>query len=741
VLIASAHRIRGLGLLVVAVSLFAWGGVASARQSSTPKTVRYRGYAVNVPRSWKVFDLSKHPQECVRFNRHAVYLGRPGSRQMCPAHAIGRTEAILLAPASATVRRALAHPAAGGASAHVPQVEGAATTFVAPKARVLVTATWSRHVAVVAHALHRGSLRPRGLAHAHAAQATPSVVPERAAKTPALARTAAASFKGLGFDTCAAPSSSAMAAWQSSPYEAVGIYIGGANNACAQANLTRSWVAGQVAAGWHMVPIYVGLQAPSNACRCAGISPARAASQGTAAAVDAVADADAIGIPAGNPIYNDMEAYTVTRTNTAAVLAFLSAWTTELHAEGYVSGVYSSTGSGIADLVAKLGTRFVEPDDIWFAEWNGEKTVATSALPASDFVNHRLHQYRGGHNETYGRVTLNIDNNLLRGDTADTSGTLTSTAPPLAPSPPTLRVAPAPDGTTALTVRWTTATGLASWRVLTGTSPDAPTALTRLTSARAHGASRRISVRSAAPAFAVQALGSTGQVLATTATVATPAHVAVFGHSAFVPSRTGTGGVPVGCYTGVVCDLTTTVFAGRTVIAKTGTEHIAANGTGLVFFKLTSKGRKLLSTAVGPRLKVHVKVLDTSGAQALVPMTLIPFATTGRGPRRSITQAPPLQLVGSSDFVSARGVGGILAGCASITPCPVRTVITAGHTVLARTKRGVIGANELGYLIFSLTSRGRDLLAHARSNQLGAQVTISSGIATARANIALVGFR
>ncbi|WP_163567614.1 glycoside hydrolase domain-containing protein [Fodinicola feengrottensis] len=40
------------------------------------------------------------------------------------------------------------------------------------------------------------------------------------------------------------------------------LYIGGTNRGCAQANLTSSWVSQQDAAGWHLFPIYVGLQAP-----------------------------------------------------------------------------------------------------------------------------------------------------------------------------------------------------------------------------------------------------------------------------------------------------------------------------------------------------------------------------------------------------------------------------------------------------------------------------------------------
>ena len=111
-------------------------------------------------------------------------------------------------------------------------------------------------------------------------------------------------------------------------------------------------------------------------------SPAQASAEGTAAADDAINQAEAEGIGPGNPLYDDMEAYNRTSTNTQAVLAFLSAWTTELHAHGYVSGVYSSANSGISDFVAAQGTGFVEPDEIWVAEWNGEQNTTSAYVPS-----------------------------------------------------------------------------------------------------------------------------------------------------------------------------------------------------------------------------------------------------------------------------------------------------------------------------------------------------------------------
>lgn len=226
-------------------------------------------------------------------------------------------------------------------------------------------------------------------------------------------------FTGLGFDACAAPSGRAMAAWASSPYRGIGVYIGGSNRACSQPNLTAKWVEEQVAAGWHLIPTYVGLQAPTSACgSCAMLSTAKAARQGVEAASDAVEEAVDIGMGPGSPIYFDMEAYTRTTSASNAVLTFLSSWTNQLHTLGYVSGVYSSSSSGIADLGRAVGSSDTLPDHVWTANWNGQQNTLDPYLPSTAWANHqRIHQYRGGHNESYGLTTINIDNNYIDGAT------------------------------------------------------------------------------------------------------------------------------------------------------------------------------------------------------------------------------------------------------------------------------------------------------------------------------------
>lgn len=321
--------------------------------SAEARTVHFEGQKVAVPQGWPVYRLDRRPGMCVRMDRRAAYLGTPGAGMRCPARA------------ALGRKRAILVEGTGA---------GAAGTSALPAAR-----------------------RP-----AATASAGGSV------------------FTGLGFDACTAPSSQAMAAWrESSPYQAIGVYIGGLNRGCSQPNLTESWVSRQVEAGWYLIPTYVGLQAPTSACSsCAKISASQATAQGNAAASDAVAQAAALGMGPGSPIYNDMEAYTQTSSATAATLAFLEAWTEKLHSLGYVSGVYSSSGSGIEDLVDQIGTGYNLPDQIWFANWNGQANASDPYIPSYAWnQQQRIHQYRGGHDERYGGVTINIDNNYVEGST------------------------------------------------------------------------------------------------------------------------------------------------------------------------------------------------------------------------------------------------------------------------------------------------------------------------------------
>lgn len=228
----------------------------------------------------------------------------------------------------------------------------------------------------------------------------------------------ASQYSGLAFDTCTAPPLAAIQAWGASPYRAIGVYIGGVNRTCGQPQLTASWVTAVSRLTWRLLPIYKGPQ-PA----CGGkvtdkkIIPAQAASQGTAAAGDAIAKATALGLRPGSAFYNDIENYP--RTDTAcrtAVLTYLSAWTRELHRLGYVAGVYANLSSGAPDLSGTYASAaYARPDALWIARYDGSTSLTGWAgVPNGQWAVHqRAKQYRGTHNESYGGVTISIDNDNL----------------------------------------------------------------------------------------------------------------------------------------------------------------------------------------------------------------------------------------------------------------------------------------------------------------------------------------
>jgi len=258
-------------------------------------------------------------------------------------------------------------------------------------------------------------------------------------------------FTGLGFDQCLAPTQAKMTAWRkSSPFRAVGIYIAGYSRACrSQPSLTPTWIAAQLAAGWHLLPITLGPQAScqprfpryGNDYRINSSSAndyAAARAMGTNEATKTVAAAKALGIVPGSTMFYDLEGFDYNNTGCReSALRFLSAWTVQIHKLGYRSGVYSSVGSGIKVLerqrLAPL-PNIVLPDQLWLARYDGRaNTSSTDYLSDAGWAGNRVKQYQGGHNETWGGVTINIDRNYLD----------LRTAPTAAPPPPAASPAPA----------------------------------------------------------------------------------------------------------------------------------------------------------------------------------------------------------------------------------------------------------------------------------------------------------
>lgn len=209
-------------------------------------------------------------------------------------------------------------------------------------------------------------------------------------------------FVGGGFDACAAPAQGVMTAWlASSPYRAVGIYIGGNNRFCAQPQLTAGWVRAQRTAGWHLLPIYLGQQPYcTTSSKVNRFTAANAGAYGRSDAGDAVARARALGLETGSTVFNDIEAYSTTDSVCrTAVLTYQSAWTARLHDYGFLSGFYGSLGSGVRDQVAVYtSTAYVRPDYLWFARYDGVASVLDSTvpqvLPNSYWLHRRIKQYR-----------------------------------------------------------------------------------------------------------------------------------------------------------------------------------------------------------------------------------------------------------------------------------------------------------------------------------------------------------
>lgn len=427
---------RGLALLA-ALAVGAWlapaGAVAATGTGPAPaatRTVTFRGVTVTVPASWPVLRVQGRPG-CVRFDRPAVYLGDP-TRSTCPPRLVGRTEAVHVTTRSlqgvVAPDRVVTAP---GSTVGVVVAAGADTPLARAIARSVTYDDARPDVDV-----------PRGLADARtlaeaAAPGKPRTRPtaDEGAPTGAVratfasSRTSAATpsdtvYSGLGFDACTAQPLSTMATWYAaSPYRAANMYIGGASRGCSQPNLTADWVTQTIAQGWTLIPTYVGLQAP-----CSGypnrIVASRASAQGAAAAEDAVAQLNALGLGIGNPVYFDMEAFSSSKASClAAVRAFLGAWTDRLHLVGYASGIYSSSNT-LAAIVLDNGAAptaaMSAPDAIWFARWPkdrsapGDPTLSDPAFPDQYWADHqRIHQYRGGHPETWGGVTVNIDSNSV----------------------------------------------------------------------------------------------------------------------------------------------------------------------------------------------------------------------------------------------------------------------------------------------------------------------------------------
>ena len=244
-------------------------------------------------------------------------------------------------------------------------------------------------------------------------------------------------FTGLGFDQCDAPRASrAMSAWiKSSPFRAAGIYISGNSRACrTQTNLTPTWVRNQLAAGWHLMPITLGPQAscstryprygknidptinPSSdehLLRGPGPGPGRGQEGGQP-------PRSASASSAGSTIFYDLEAFDTRRSTAvhdlgAVVPARLDQPAARAQATPPASTPAPRRASGCSTTPGSAPNNPIHaarPDLDRGLERPGQHQLVlhpqrrVAALQPDEAV-------PGGHNETWGGVTINIDRNYL----------------------------------------------------------------------------------------------------------------------------------------------------------------------------------------------------------------------------------------------------------------------------------------------------------------------------------------
>ena len=451
---------------------------------SAMKTVEYGGYVIKVPADWPVYQLSQDPRQCVRFDVNAVYLGPPGPDQNCPPHVVGRVDTVSIGgpaapgvqstPLQTNLRAAVgakqearASTAAPGTIMQNAQLRELAVAM--PDSAPAITATYGTDpdlVIQVLVGLHQVTTQsPPASDSKNSADTTPApqvsppssspspwIPPSWPTPTPTPTPTPSSSptptatptpiGTGVptqtpspvpssppaptsalaGFDTCTAPSLQAMQAWRAK-YAVAAIYIGGQEMGCDYGNLSQSWVQAAEGMGWSLMPTFVGLQAPCNDFSDE-IQSGQATAEGQQAASQAVADAASFGLGPGTPIYYDMEAYNEDNAGcVTAVLTFLSAWDSQLQASGYVSGVYSSAGSGVVDLQTTTsigGHPLVEPTAIWFALWDNAVNLTGSPYMTSAVWSNadRSKQYAGPSVVTVGGISLDIDSDLVGGPVA-----------------------------------------------------------------------------------------------------------------------------------------------------------------------------------------------------------------------------------------------------------------------------------------------------------------------------------
>ncbi len=240
-------------------------------------------------------------------------------------------------------------------------------------------------------------------------------------------------LQGQGFDKCAIGTANQMQTWkENSPYSAANLYIGGKSlyPGC-DSGLTSELIETLSKQGWKFILTWVGPQAScTNFSTTMSPKPSTAEQQGRDNATDALNVAHALGFTeedlSGTIIYYDLEAFNTEDAGCLkAAKRFINGWVEVLKAKGNMAGLY---GSVCASALAEFSTIDNKPDALWPAIWYEDaysSPINVWNLPCLDdtqWGNHqRILQYAGTHTETWGGVSLTIDNDVLDGIVADLS--------------------------------------------------------------------------------------------------------------------------------------------------------------------------------------------------------------------------------------------------------------------------------------------------------------------------------
>jgi probable HAF family extracellular repeat protein len=146
-----------------------------------------------------------------------------------------------------------------------------------------------------------------------------------------------------------------------------------------------------------------------------------------------------LGLVSGSVIYYDIENYDPTATckgnpTGSYVNSFLAGWVSEIHANGYIAGVYGNTAPASTWYAGGTGYSAVSPspDDVWIANYNNANSNVTiwglnstaGSLPDTAWPqDQRMHQYQGPNSPTWGGLQLNIDNDIEDADVTGGNGT------------------------------------------------------------------------------------------------------------------------------------------------------------------------------------------------------------------------------------------------------------------------------------------------------------------------------